>query len=89
MDEPFGALDPITRAEIQQEFVELQRRLNKTIAFVTHDLHEALALATRIGLFEAGRLVGVYTPTEFLRGTELLVAQYLKAFGGTERLMSR
>src|SRR5437773_4434472 len=59
MDEPFGALDPITRAEIQREFLELQRRLKKTVVFVTHDLREALRLASRIGLFEAGRLVGV------------------------------
>ncbi len=44
MDEPFGALDPITRAELQREFLALQKRLRKTIAFVTHDLHEALVL---------------------------------------------
>ncbi len=85
MDEPFGALDPITRAELQHEFLELQRRLKKTIAFVTHDLREALALATRIGLFEAGRLVGVYTPTEFLRGGEPLVSEYLAAFGAGDK----
>ena len=81
MDEPFGALDPITRAEIQREFLALQQRLNKTIVFVTHDLREALLLATRIGLFEAGRLVGVYKPAEFLRGPEPLVAEYLACFG--------
>lgn len=84
MDEPFGALDPITRAEIQREFLDLQRRLNKTIAFVTHDLREALLLATRIGLFEAGQLLGVYTPPDFLRGGEPLVAEYLAAFGAGE-----
>ncbi len=80
MDEPFGALDPITRAEIQREFQGLQRRLNKTIVFVTHDLREALLLGSRIGLFEAGRLVGVYTPTEFLRATDPFAAAYLTAF---------
>src|SRR6266513_3733956 len=74
MDEPFGALDPVTRAEIQREFLELQRRLKKTVVFVTHDLREALRLASRIGLFEAGRLVGVYTPEEFLRAPEPVVA---------------
>jgi len=89
MDEPFGALDPITRAGIQREFRDLQRRLNKTIVFVTHDLHEALVLATRIGLFEAGRLVGVYTPAEFLRGPDPIVAQYVAAFGAGEKLPSR
>lgn len=80
MDEPFGALDPITRAELQREFRELQQRLKKTIVFVTHDLHEALLLATRIGLFEAGRLVGVYTPTEFLHATEPVAESYVAAF---------
>lgn len=87
MDEPFGALDPITRAELQREFQALQQRLNKTILFVTHDLREALLLATRIGLFEAGRLVGVYTPSDFLRCTEPLAASYLEAFRTGEKLI--
>jgi osmoprotectant transport system ATP-binding protein len=84
MDEPFGALDPITRAEIQNEFQALKQRLNKTIVFVTHDLREGLLLGTRIGLFEDGRLVGVYTHEEFLRSTEPLVAAYLAAFRTAE-----
>src|SRR5207244_4932441 len=62
MDEPFGALDPITRAEMQKEFAALQKRLNKTVVFVTHDLREALLLATRIALMEDGRLVAIQTP---------------------------
>jgi len=82
MDEPFGALDPITRAQLQDEFKVLQQRLNKTVVFVTHDLREALLLATRIGLFEAGRLAGVYTPDEFLKATEPMAAAYLRAVGG-------
>src|SRR5712692_6967649 len=57
MDEPFGALDPLTRAELQREFSALARRLGKTIVFVTHDLREALLLASRIVLLEAGRIV--------------------------------
>jgi len=81
MDEPFGALDPITRAELQREFRSLQQRLNKTIVFVTHDLREALLLGSRIGLFEAGRLAGVYTPDEFLKATEPTAAAYLRAVG--------
>ena len=81
MDEPFGALDPITRAELQREFKALRQRLNKTIVFVTHDVREALLLATRIGLFEAGRLAGVYAPDEFLKATEPMAAAYLKAVG--------
>ena len=70
MDEPFGALDPVTRAELQREFRGLAARLGKTIAFVTHDLREALLLGTRIALLDAGRLAGVYSPQEFLRATE-------------------
>ncbi|HEV2197582.1 MAG TPA: ATP-binding cassette domain-containing protein [Candidatus Acidoferrum sp.] len=67
MDEPFGALDPVTRAELQREFRALARRLGKTIVFVTHDLREALLLASRIVLLEAGRIVAVAPPQEFLR----------------------
>ncbi len=80
MDEPFGALDPLTRAEIQREFMALQGRLKKTIVFVTHDMHEALLLGTRIALLEAGKLAGVYTPHEFLRSTDPLAAAFVAAF---------
>ena len=65
MDEPFGALDPLTRAELQREFAALTERLNKTIVFVTHDIREALTLASRIGLFKDGHLVELGTPPEF------------------------
>ncbi len=67
MDEPFGALDPVTRAELQREFRALARRLDKTIVFVTHDIREALLLASRIGLLHAGRLVALASPREFLQ----------------------
>ena len=67
MDEPFGALDPVTRAELQREFSALARRLGKTIVFVTHDLREALLLASRIVLLEAGRIVASAPPQEFIR----------------------
>jgi osmoprotectant transport system ATP-binding protein len=67
MDEPFGALDPVTRAELQREFSALVRRLGKTIVFVTHDLREALLLATRIVLLQAGRIIASAAPQEFLR----------------------
>jgi osmoprotectant transport system ATP-binding protein len=67
MDEPFGALDPVTRAELQREFSDLARRLGKTIVFVTHDLREALLLASRIVLLQAGRIVASAAPQEFLR----------------------
>lgn len=67
MDEPFGALDPVTRAELQREFGALARRLGKTIVFVTHDLREALLLGTRIVLLEKGRIVADAPSQEFLR----------------------
>jgi osmoprotectant transport system ATP-binding protein len=67
MDEPFGALDPVTRAELQREFKALAVRLNKTIVFVTHDIREALLLASRIALLHAGRLVALAAPQDFLR----------------------
>jgi osmoprotectant transport system ATP-binding protein len=66
MDEPFGALDPVTRAELQHEFRMLARRLGKTIVFVTHDLREALLLASRIILLQNGRIIADATPEEFL-----------------------
>jgi osmoprotectant transport system ATP-binding protein len=82
MDEPFGALDPLTRDELQREFLLLQQRLHKTVVFVTHDLREALRLGSRIALMEAGRLVTVLAPDEFLRSTDSLASAYVRAFGG-------
>jgi osmoprotectant transport system ATP-binding protein len=67
MDEPFGALDPITRLELQQEFKRLQQELGKTVVFVTHDIQEAFVLASRIGLMHGGELVVLETPAEFMR----------------------
>lgn len=67
MDEPFGALDPITRLELQQQFRALQRQLGKTVVFVTHDIQEAFFLGTRIGLMDKGELVVLGTKEEFLR----------------------
>ena len=65
MDEPFGALDPITRADIQDEFLELKRTMAKTIVLVTHDLDEAFRLCDRVALMTAGRLVQVGTREDF------------------------
>jgi len=81
MDEPFAALDPITRAELQREFLALQQRLHKTVVFVTHDLREALLLGSRIALMEAGRLVTIHPRDEFVRSREPMVAAYVDAFG--------
>jgi osmoprotectant transport system ATP-binding protein len=66
LDEPFGALDPITRAEIQREFRDLVHRLGKAALFVTHDLREALALGDRVGVMADGRLVALEPAEHFL-----------------------
>ena len=83
MDEPFGALDPITRAELQREFRSLAARLGKTIAFVTHDLREALLLGERIALLAAGKLVGVYSPQQFLSAQEPEVRAFVDSLEPT------
>ena len=80
MDEPFGALDPITRAEIQLEFKKLQEKLWKTIVFVTHDVGEALMLGDRIGLMEAGQMRSVQTPEKFLQSLDTVVQEYVKVY---------
>jgi osmoprotectant transport system ATP-binding protein len=90
MDEPFGALDAITRDELQREFLSLQDRLHKTIVFVTHDLREAIRLGSRIALIEAGKLVTVLSPREFLRSKDPIAAAYARAFGeGLESAANR
>jgi osmoprotectant transport system ATP-binding protein len=88
MDEPFAALDPITRADLQREFRALALRLRKTIVFVTHDVREALFLGTRIALLDQGRLVGVYAPTEFLKANEPEVHAFAASldFGGAHEV---
>lgn len=67
MDEPFGALDPITRLELQREFGQLQQQLGKTVIFVTHSIQEAFLLASKIGLMQDGRLVELGSPDDFLK----------------------
>lgn len=90
MDEPFAALDPLTRDELQREFLLLQQRLHKTVVFVTHDLREALRLGSRIALMEAGKLVTVLTPHEFVKSSDPWAAAYLRAFGdGLESAANR
>ena len=66
MDEPFGALDPITRDEIQDQFKSLQGALGLTVVLVTHDMTEALLLADRIVVMKEGRVVGEGTPSELM-----------------------
>lgn len=79
MDEPFGALDAITRAEIQKEFLRLQERLKKTIVMVTHDLREALLLGTRIALLDKGELLVVSTKEEFVNSSDPQIRRYLES----------
>lgn len=67
LDEPFGALDPIIRKELQKEFLRLAKALHKTMLFVTHDIDEAFLLATRIALFFEGKLAIIGTPDEILK----------------------
>jgi osmoprotectant transport system ATP-binding protein len=70
MDEPFGALDPITRAELHREFQRIQRQVRKTVVLVTHDMREAFALADRIGVLEDGVLVACDTPEALQRSAQ-------------------
>src|SRR5438445_9079734 len=81
MDEPFGALDPLTRASLQKEFAELKHRLGKTVIFVTHDVREALLLGSRIALMEAGKIVVLDTPQEFRRSEHPACRAFLAAAG--------
>ena len=78
LDEPFGALDPLTRATLQKEFAELAARLHKTAIFVTHDLREALLLGTRIGLMRSGKLLLLETPEDFLKINDEYARRYLE-----------
>jgi osmoprotectant transport system ATP-binding protein len=77
MDEPFGALDPVTRVELQREFAALQQKLNTTVLLVTHDMGEAFALATRIGVVDAGALIVCDTPAVVARSQDRRVTVLL------------
>ncbi|SIT76107.1 betaine/proline/choline family ABC transporter ATP-binding protein [Edaphobacillus lindanitolerans] len=83
MDEPFGALDPITRDSLQAEFKNLQQSLGKTIIFVTHDMDEAIKLADRIVIMRAGQIVQVGSPDEILRNP---ADDFVRDFIGKDRL---
>jgi osmoprotectant transport system ATP-binding protein len=77
LDEPFGALDAITRTKLQKEFAKLVRDLEKTAVFVTHDLHEAMLLGSRIALMDKGKIVLLDKPKAFRRSDIPLVRAYL------------
>lgn len=84
MDEPFGAIDPINREEIQDEFLKLQAKLQKTVAFVSHDIHEAIKMGDRIAIFNQGRLIQFDTP-------EIILTQpknkFVSDFVGADRAL--
>ena len=79
LDEPFGALDPITRLELQREFQALKQRLGQAMVFVTHDVREGLMLATRIGLMQHGKLVFLGAPQQFRESDHPEVKAFMAA----------
>ena len=79
MDEPFGALDPLTRAELHGELRRIQARLRKTVMIVTHDMGEAFALADRIGVLDDGRLVACERPPAIAASTDPHIRRLLDA----------
>lgn len=84
LDEPFGALDPLTRASLQREFADLAARLSKTAILVTHDVREALILGHRIGLMHKGQLVLLETPEGFLASNHPQARAYLDTLDVTD-----
>jgi len=91
MDEPFGALDPITRDRLQQEFLALQARIQKTVVFVTHDIDEAIKMGDRIAILRGGGVLAQYdTPDRILaQPVDDFVAQFVGADRGLKRLALR
>ena len=85
MDEPFGALDPLTRGEMQDMLRDLLAQLNKTVLLVTHDLDEALYLGDRIVLLSDGRVIANLTPEDFMRSEKPEIVAYIRAFHRGER----
>ena len=86
MDEPFGALDPITRFSLQQEFLDLKKRIRKTIVFVTHDISEAVILGDRIGVMRLGKLEQIAPPEEIISQP---ASSFVSDFLGRQRFQLR
>lgn len=84
MDEPFGALDPMMREQLQNEFLEIQKKIHKTIVFVTHDLSEAVKLGDRIAVLEGGKLIQIGTPEELI---ERPASDFIDSFLGKDRFL--
>jgi osmoprotectant transport system ATP-binding protein len=79
MDEPFGALDPLTRAEMRREFQRIQSQVRKTVVCVTHDMGEAFSLGTKVGVLAGGKLAACATPAEIIRSNSPEVKIFLDA----------
>jgi osmoprotectant transport system ATP-binding protein len=86
MDEPFGAIDPINREVLQDEFLRIQAKLKKTIIFVTHDINEAIKMGQRVVLLQDGQLVQAGLPDELLNRP---ANEFVKSFVGTDRVLKR
>ncbi|MDX6731409.1 MAG: osmoprotectant transport system ATP-binding protein, partial [Baekduia sp.] len=87
MDEPFGAIDPITRSRLQEEFRKLQQHLGKTVIFVTHDIDEALKLGDHIAVLKPGGVLAQYaTPEELVRSP---ADAFVEEFVGVDRMIKR
>jgi osmoprotectant transport system ATP-binding protein len=86
MDEPFGALDPITRENLQDEFLEIQEHINTTILFVTHDINEALKMGDKIAIYNVGEVVQYGTPEEILQSPE---TEFVEDFIGADRALKQ
>ena len=85
MDEPFGAIDPIVRARLQDEFLRLQQELRKTVLFVTHDIDEAIKIGDRIAIFrQGGKLAQYDTPEQILRHP---ADEFVAEFVGADRAL--
>ncbi|MBN2551318.1 MAG: ABC transporter ATP-binding protein [Spirochaetales bacterium] len=84
MDEPFGAIDPITRTKLQEEFLKIQAKIKKTIAFVTHDIHEAIKMGDRIALMRKGELIQYTDPTTLLQQPK---DKFVRDFVGADRTL--
>lgn len=84
MDEPFGAIDPITRDKLQDEFLKIQEEIQKTIVFVTHDINEAIKMGTKIALLKGGELIQYSSPAELLARPK---NQFVRDFVGADRAL--
>ncbi|CAE6937374.1 Osmoprotectant import ATP-binding protein OsmV [Paraburkholderia domus] len=86
MDEPFGAIDPVNRGVIQDEFLRMQKQLRKTVIFVSHDLDEALKMADKVAIFRAGRLEQIARPSQLLANP---ATPFVETFLGSDRILKR